>query len=64
MTDTNKTTQSFELKTDASLKDVIWSTLQTAAQQLKDRNARSASIQFKLDGCDAEVVLVNPNKKD
>ncbi len=53
-------TETMTVKTEASLKDVIWATLQTATEQLKAKVNKSGLIEFKLNGCEIECVVRSP----
>lgn len=58
-----KTTSTI-IKTEKPLKDVIWTTLETAAKQLKERPpGKSGFIEFDLDGCKVQCQVLSPGTK-
>lgn len=60
MNQTTKTkTAIIEGKT-LSLKDVVWASVQTAAERLKDHPSKTALVEFEVNGCKVECVIRAP----
>lgn len=48
------------IETKASMKDVIWATIQTASTRMKDRPGKTALVEFDINGCHVECLVRGP----
>lgn len=53
-------TTSMTIETKASMKDIIWATIQTASERLKDRPGKTALVEFDVNGCHVECIVKGP----